>query len=94
MSPVALVAFAFSEAALDFLETVPHKIRAQIIRKAKALLNDPFPPGSKKLQGITTAMGEPVHRERSGDYRILYVVRKQPDEVVILDIDHRKDVYR
>lgn len=49
---------------------------------------------AKKLQGVTTSADEPVYRERSGDYRILYVVRENPHEVVILDIGHRKDVYR
>ena len=33
---------------------------------------------------------EAIWRVRSGDYRILYVVRAQ--EVVVIDIDHRKDV--
>jgi mRNA-degrading endonuclease RelE of RelBE toxin-antitoxin system len=89
-----LTGLAFSESSLDFLGTIPHKIRAQIIKKAKALLIDPFPVGCKRLKGVTTVKGEPVHRERSGDYRILYVKRTNPDEVVILDIDNRKDVYR
>ena len=35
---------------------------------------------------------ERVYRERSGDYRILYVVRDSI--VVVIDIDNRKDVYR
>ena len=60
-------------------------------QKARALHADPHPVGSKKLQGEETDEGEPIYRERSGDYRILYLVRV--DEVVILDIDHRKDVY-
>jgi mRNA-degrading endonuclease RelE of RelBE toxin-antitoxin system len=34
----------------------------------------------------------PVYRVRQGDYRILYSVR--PIIIVILDIGHRKDVYR
>ena len=84
--------FSFADPALEFLETVPHKIRRQIIRKARALQLDPHPQGSKKLNGVTTATGETMYRERSGDYRILYVVR--PIEVVVLDIDNRKDVYR
>jgi mRNA-degrading endonuclease RelE of RelBE toxin-antitoxin system len=33
-----------------------------------------------------------VWRIRSGVYRILYVVR--PAEIIVIDIDHRKDVYR
>lgn len=89
-----LVALAFSDAALDYLETIPHKVRAQVIKKAKALILNPHPQGSKQLKDRKTIVGEPVFRERSGDYRILYVVRTEPDEVVILDIGHRKDVYR
>jgi mRNA-degrading endonuclease RelE of RelBE toxin-antitoxin system len=34
----------------------------------------------------------PVHRARRGKHRILCSVRG--DIIVILDIDHRKDVYR
>lgn len=89
-----LIGFAFTTAALDFLTTVPHKTRSQIIKKAKALQLAPHPSGSKKLQGVETDSGEPVYRERSGDYRILYVVRTNPHEVMVLDIDHRKDVYK
>jgi mRNA interferase RelE/StbE len=84
--------FAFTSAALSFLEGVPHKERRQIIKKARALHANPFPPGCKKLSGVEADGGESVYRERSGDYRILYVVRQE--EVIILDIDHRKDVYK
>lgn len=87
------VGFAFTDAALDFLGGLPPKIRRQIIKKAKALHTQPFPQGVKKLQGVETEQGESVYRERSGDYRILYVVRSKPAEVIILDIDNRKDVY-
>ena len=85
--------FAFTDAALDFLEGLPPKIRRQIIKKAKALHTNPFPQGVKKLHNILTDEGDPVYRERSGDYRILYVVRSTESEVLILDIDNRKDVY-
>jgi mRNA interferase RelE/StbE len=87
-----LYGFAFSEAALNFLETVvPTKIRGQIKRRIEALAANPTPPGSKKLHGILD--GEyPVYRVRQGDYRILYSVR--PVIIVILDIANRKDVYR
>ncbi len=86
---------AFGPAATAFLDDMhPGKIRAQIVKKAKALQLAPFPNGAIQLKGVTTGMGEPVMRVRSGDYRILYVVRENPGEVLILDIDHRKDVYR
>jgi mRNA interferase RelE/StbE len=88
----SLYGFAYSEDALRYLETkVPTKIRGQIRRRIERLAADPTPPGSKKLLGITDGEN-PVYRERQGDYRILYSVRGVI--IVILDIDHRKDVYR
>lgn len=88
------IGFAFTDRALDFVETLPPKIRKQVVKKAKALLVNPFPQGSKKLRDVETEDGNPVYRERSGDYRILYVVRSDPSEVLIMDIGHRKNVYR
>ena len=89
-----LIGLVVTQAALASLGKFPHKIRAQLIRKAKALILDPHPPGSKKLAGHSTDEGEPIYRQRSGDYRILYIVRGNPAEVIVLDIDNRKDVYR
>ena len=88
----SLYGFAYTEAALKFLEkTIPTKIRGQIKRRIEALAKNPTPPGSKKLHGVMD--GEyPIYRARQGDYRILYSVRGVI--IVILDIDHRKDVYR
>lgn len=88
----ALYGFAFTEPALEFLESCVHgKLRSQIKRRIEALAANPTPPGSKKLVGVMD--GEyAVYRVRQGDYRILYSIR--PIIVVILDIDHRKDVYR
>lgn len=83
---------AFGPAAIAFLNGMqPGKVRRQIVEKAKSLQSGPHHPGCKKLQNFQ-ANGEDVWRIRSGDYRILFVVRDQ--EVLIIDIDHRKDVYR
>ena len=79
---------------MPFLEkAVTPKVRGQIRRKIDKLAAAPFPRGSKVLKGVTEADG-PVHRIRSGKYRILYVVNVSSAEVIILDIGHRKDVYR
>ncbi len=84
--------FSFGRAATEFLDAMsPGKQRAQIARKAKSLHTNPHPPGCKKLAGIM-AGNDCVWRIRSGDYRILYVVRSM--EIIVIDIDHRKDVYR
>jgi mRNA interferase RelE/StbE len=88
------VAFAFTERALAFLEGLPPKIRKQVAKRAKNLIHNPHPPSSKRLIDVETDEGDPVFRERSGDYRILYIVRSGPDEVIVLDIGHRKEIYR
>jgi mRNA interferase RelE/StbE len=87
----ALFGLGFSEVAACFLDNMPSgKIRAQLVKKAKSLINNPHPPGCKKLCGMKD--NEPVWRIRSGDYRILYIVREI--EVIVLDIGNRKEVYR
>lgn len=92
MSP--LTGLVITKTALESLARFPFKIRAQLIKKAKALILDAHPQGSKPLKGVKTADDEIIYRQRSGDYRILYVVRSNPNEVIVLDIDNRKDVYR
>jgi mRNA-degrading endonuclease RelE of RelBE toxin-antitoxin system len=89
--PNALYGFAYTPKALATLKTFQPKLRRQIVNKIQALAADPTGPGSKKLQGVTDG-DNPVHRARQGKHRILYSVRGAI--IVILDIDHRKDVYR
>ncbi len=90
---MALAGLAFTNTALDGLETIPLKIRVRIIKKARSLIDEKFPRGAKKLN-CTAVNNQSIYRLRSGDYRILYLVRKNPVDVVVLDIGHRKDVYR
>ena len=59
--------------------------------EANSLLR-PGCPGNAIQAAAAPRGAEPVYRVRQGDYRILYVVREI--EVIVLDIDHRKDVYR
>ncbi len=88
----ALFGLAFTEAATDFLDQMPSgKLRAQVAKKAKTLIIEPKPSGCKKLIGMNHG-DEEVWRIRAGDYRILYVVRDI--EVIVLDIGHRKDIYK
>lgn len=91
MPPPSLYGFAYSHKALEYLKSIQQKLRKQIVAKIQALAADPMPPGVKLIQGMTDGE-ERVYRIRSGDYRVLYVVRGAI--VVVLDIDHRKDVYR
>lgn len=87
----ALHGFAYSAPALATLKTLQKKLRTQIVGKINSLAANPHPPGCKQVKGMKDGE-EQVWRIRSGDYRVLYVVRDVT--VAIIDIDHRKDVYR
>ena len=87
----SLYGFAYTPTALAFLKTLQTKLRRQIITRIEALAANPTPPGSKKLHGVLDGEN-PVYRARQGSHRILYSVRGAI--IVVLDIDHRKDVYR
>lgn len=92
--PATLWGLAFGPRAVAFLDAMPPgKLRAQITKKARSLIGDAYPQGCKKL-AVLTHGDEPLWRIRSGDYRVLYVVRRNPNEVVIIDINNRKDVYK
>ena len=84
--------FAFGPAATAYLDRMPDaKLRARLLKKARSLIDNQHPAGCKKLKSFKEG-GEAVWRIRSGDYRILYVIRET--EVIVLDIGNRKDVYK
>ena len=86
--------FAYHDAALKFLESAPTpKVQRQILGKISKLAIEPMPRGVKVLKG-GKGLSEPVYRVRQGDYRILYLVRDDVREIVVLDIGHRKNIYR
>lgn len=94
MTPArSLFGFAYTQRSLDFLETLQAKIRRQIVAKIEALADNPQPPGHKLIRG-SAGDEERMYRIRSGDYRVVYLIRSNPSHVVILDIDHRKDIYK
>jgi len=70
------------------LEKLPKKTKQQI-KNFLPNFKNPFLISSKKMKGA-----ENTYRTRIGDYRILFKI--YPDElvVVIINIAHRKQVYR
>ncbi|MBF0458159.1 MAG: type II toxin-antitoxin system RelE/ParE family toxin [Nitrospirae bacterium] len=59
-----------------------------IKQSIQSLVNEPRPHGCKKLSG------REGWRIRIGDYRIIYEIDDNRKDVTILDIGHRKDIYR
>ncbi len=52
-----------------------------------ALADDPRPAGCKKL------VGREGWRVRSGDYRVIYDIDDAEEEITVLHIGHRRDIY-
>ncbi|MFV0340722.1 MAG: type II toxin-antitoxin system RelE family toxin [Parachlamydiaceae bacterium] len=78
-----------SASAEKFLEKVPQRDRLKIIEKIDALESTPLPIGCKKLQGH-----KELYRLRSGDYRIIYTINKDRLLILVVEIGHRKEIYR
>lgn len=79
----------YSNAATKHLAKIPKKEQSRIKASIESLAREPRPPGSIKMQGY----GE-TYRIREGDYRILYTIYRQELQIDVIDIDHRKDIYR
>ena len=92
MAPT-LYEFSYTEDALEFLKSVTKKHRRQIVRKIQNLANEPHPAGSKLVRGMIEGEDR-VYRIRSGDFRVLYVVRNAPKKIIVIDIGNRRDIYR
>ena len=71
------------------LKKLPRAGQARVVQAIRALAEDPFPNGSRKLSGY-----DDVFRIRTGRYRVLYSVSSSKLIVVVLKVGHRKDVYR
>jgi mRNA interferase RelE/StbE len=71
-------------------EKLPEAVATAVIDfLTTALLDNPHRVGKPlrdDLDGIWSA--------RRGTYRVLYRIREDPPEVVVLRIDHRRDAYR
>lgn len=69
---------------------LPESVAAAVIEfMAGPLIENPYRVG-KPLKGELAG----IWSARRGTYRILYRVNEQAREVVVLRIDHRRDVYR
>ncbi|MHC4694163.1 MAG: type II toxin-antitoxin system RelE family toxin [Planctomycetota bacterium] len=64
-------------------------MQRQLYNKIKNLGNNPYPPNCVKLKGQ-----EDLYRIRSGDYRIIYMVKSKEVIILVLRIAHRRQVYK
>lgn len=76
-----------AEKFLSKLKDVGLKIR--FLEAINSLADSPRPPDAKKLAG-----SEDRYRIRVGNYRIIYEVEDSAILVLVIDIGHRRDIYR
>jgi mRNA interferase RelE/StbE len=78
-----------SRDAAKSLGAIPKRDRVRIYARLDQLVADPFGmPGVKKLQG------QDNYRLRVGDYRVLYFVENAELAILVIDVGHRREVYR
>lgn len=69
----------------------PKKDRERILNKIYLLSENPRPIGYKKMIGTKN----PCHyRIKCGKYRIVYSIQDDVLLIVVIDVDHRKDIYK
>lgn len=78
-----------SRIALKNLAKIPRRELLKIQTRIDSLAKEPKPIDVKKIQG-----DENLYRIRSGNYRILYRIFDDKLFILIVDVDHRKDVYK
>jgi len=78
-----------SRAASKFLDKCEKGLHKRLMTKIEALANDPYPNDTKRVIGTI----EKTFRVRVGDYRVLYVVFDEKEEILIADIDKRERIY-
>lgn len=77
---------SWDENALRDLEKIEVLLRKRIIKKIEQFAESESFHEIKKIHGA-----EKVYRLRVGDYRILFEIVQ--DEIIILKIGHRKNIY-
>jgi mRNA interferase RelE/StbE len=75
--------------AVRALAKLDKPVRRRIQHAIDHLQDDPRPPGAVALRGLRGA-----YRIRVGDYRVIYSVDDGELMVLVVDLGHRREIYR
>ncbi|MFW6286473.1 MAG: type II toxin-antitoxin system RelE family toxin [Candidatus Sumerlaeota bacterium] len=78
----------FRKSVSKDLKGIPRQDIRRILKTIESLADEPRPPGCKKLSG------QERYRIRQGNYRILYSIADERLIVCVVQVGHRRDVYR
>ncbi|MEW6388523.1 MAG: type II toxin-antitoxin system RelE/ParE family toxin [Thermodesulfobacteriota bacterium] len=81
---------------IDFKPSVEKDLRnlsgstlVRVMKRVEGLKDNPLPPQATKL-----SRSERLYRLRVGDYRIVYEVDRENEQITIHYIRHRRKIYR
>ena len=71
-------------------------IRRKVLAAIEALADNPRPPGCKKLAGSNTWRIRAAHtyRRAAHTYRVIYEIHDHVLLVTVIDVGHRREIYR
>ncbi len=78
----------FLPVAARALRKLPLEAKRRVQAAIDLLATDPRPPAARRL------VGRPEWRVRTGDYRVLYRIDDGVLTVVVVDVGHRREIYR
>lgn len=80
----------FLPSAKKSLVALPRQVQRRVDDHIMALSTNPRPNGAIPLRGSADG----IWRLRVGDYRILYEIRDRELVVIVVDVGHRREIYR
>ena len=73
---------------MDSFKKVTKQDQARICNKIDSLAEEPWPSGVVKMKGTKQAF----YRIRCGSYRIVYQVKDNNLQILVVDVEDRKEV--
>ena len=89
MSERPIYRILFSRLARKAFLDLPKRIQKRVDHKIRSLAVNPRPSGAKALRKRERRLAL-----RVGDYRIIYQVEDDRLLILLIDIRHRRDIYR
>ena len=86
---MASYSLSFKPSVEKDIQSIPRSIVSRILDRIDRLPAHPNPTHSTKLQGA-----ERLYRLRVGDYRIVYEVDREAEQIIVHYVRHRREVYR
>lgn len=80
----------FSTKSAKYINKLDQIMKGRIKEKIEKLEQNPF---LQEVERVENFMDEKVFRVRVGNQRILYIVRYNPNKLIIINVDKRSRIY-